>query len=122
MLNDYPVNFDSEQIPYPTSWSESPEVVENTYQTEAGTDQVDVVRYDKMTITVSFVCTSRWAKKFKAYSKKNSIAVSYWDADAGNYATRTMRIRGYKQDRHENSRYTPNTEGLWDVSFNLNEF
>lgn len=122
MLNDYPVKFDNETIPFPTGWDESPEVVENTYETEAGTDQVDVVRYDKMTISASFTTTSRWAKKFREYSKRDTIEVSYWDADVGNYNTRTMRIRGYKQTRNDNSRYTQGTEGIWNVSFNLNEF
>ena len=108
MLNDYPVKFDNETIPFPTGWDESPEVVENTY--------------DKMTISASFTTTSRWAKKFREYSKRDTIEVSYWDADVGNYNTRTMRIRGYKQTRNDNSRYTQGTEGIWNVSFNLNEF
>lgn len=122
MLNDYPVKFDDEQIFPPESWEESSEVIENVNQTEAGTDQVSVTRYDKLSVSASFNCSSRWASKFKAYSKKNSISVSLYDLEEQGYKTRTMRIRNFKAKPQDNSRLTPGTNGLWSVSFDLNEF
>lgn len=123
MLDDYPILFDDEKIPFPDKWDESPEVVENTYETEAGTDQSDVVRYDKVTIGVQHnALTSRWTQKIRAYSKKDSIRVKYWDTSEAKYQERTMRIRNYKQSLIENSRRTTNTTGLYSVSYDLEEF
>ena len=121
-LYDYPIKFNNEPIFHPGTWNEESEVIEQVNQTEAGTDQVSVTRYDKLTITAGFQCTSRWVKKFKAYSKMDSINVSIYDFVQEAYATHEMRIRELKIDLVENSRYTPGTIGLWNVSFKLNEF
>ena len=121
-LYDYPVKFNDEAIFPPDSWSEDSEVIENVNQTEAGTDQVSVTRYDKLTITAAFKCSSRWAKKFKEYSKEDSLTVSLYDFIEEGYVAREMRIRDFKASLVENSRRTPGTNGLWDVSFQLIEF
>lgn len=122
MLSDYPIKFGQEVIFAPESWEESSQVIENINTTEAGTDQISVTRYDKLSISCSFQCSSVWAKKFKEYSKQGEIAVSIYDLIAEEYKTRTMRIRNFKASLVANSRSTPNTVGLWDISFSLEEF
>lgn len=122
MLIDFPVKFDTEVIPEAESWSEESSVLENVNQTEAGTDQVSVTRYDKLSVSCSFQCSHRWASKFKVYSKKDSVAVQMYDIELNGYKTRTMRIRNFKADPVKNSQRTPNTNGLWEISFNLEEF
>lgn len=122
MLIDYPVKFGEEEIPEPEEWSEESSVIENVNQTEAGTDQISVTRYDKLSVSCSFQCSHRWASKFKAYSKKDSISVRMYDIELGGYKTRTMRIRSFKADPVKNSQRTPNTNGLWEISFHLEEF
>lgn len=122
MLIDYPVKFDGAVIPEPESWSEEYSVIENVNQTEAGTDQVSVTRYDKLSVSCSFRCSHRWASKFKAYSRKDSISVQMYDIGLGGYKARTMRIRSFKADPVKNSQRTPDTNGLWEISFTLEEF
>ena len=122
LLIDYPVKFGDEEIPEPEEWSEESSVVENVNQTEAGTDQISVIRYDKLSVSCSFQCSHRWAGKFKAYSKKDSISVRMYDIELAGYKTRTMRIRSFKADPVKNSQRTPNTNGLWEISFHLEEF
>lgn len=122
MLIDYPVKFDNEEIPEPEDWAEQSSVIENVSQTEAGTDQVSVTRYDKLSVSCSFQCSHRWAAKFKKYSRADSISVQMYDLEKNGYATRTMRIRGFKADPVKHSQRTPNTNGLWEISFNLEEF
>ena len=122
MLSDYPIKFGQETIFTPESWEESSEVIENVNTTEAGTDQISVTRYDKLSISCSFLCSSIWAKKFKEYSKQNEIAVSTYDLIDERYNTRIMRIRNFSASLVANSWNTRNTEGLWNISFNLEEF
>ncbi len=122
MLSDYPIKFGQEVIFTPESWEESSEVLENVNATEAGTDQISVTRYDKLSISCSFQCSSVWAKKFKEYSKQDEIEVSIYDLIDAAYKTRTMRIRNFKASVVANSWNTPNTVGLWDISFSLEEF
>lgn len=78
MLIDFPILFNSEEIPEPEEWSEDSDVIGNVNQTEAGTDQISMTRYDKLTMACAFQCSHRWAAKFKAYSKMDSISVKFY--------------------------------------------
>jgi hypothetical protein len=122
MLNDYPIYFDEIKLFTPESWEESYAVVESTNQTEAGTDQVIVTRYDKLSVSASFQCSSRWAATFAAFRDKDSIAVKLYDLKTQDYKTRTMRIRNFKTAPEKNSEKTKGTNGLYTVSFDLQEF
>ena len=122
MLIDYPIRFDGETIFTPTSWEEESVVVETVNETEAGTDQIIVIRYDKLTVSASFQCSSRWAGKFKTYSKQSDITVSLYDIETHAYKDRTMRMRSFKATPIEHSERKRGTDGLWTVSFTLEEF
>lgn len=122
MLKDYPIKFNDETIPEPVKWSEDYGVVESVNKTEAGTDQISVTRYDKLSVSCSFQCTSMWAGKFKKYSKSDLVHVLMYDLEANGYRERDMRIREFKAEPVINSRLTLGTNGLWKVSFNLEEF
>lgn len=122
MLSDYPIYFDKTKLFTPESWDESYSVVESTNQTEAGTDQVIVTRYDKLSVSASFKCTSRWAAIFAGFRDKDSIAVRLYDLKTQDYKIRTMRIRNFKTGPEKNSEKTKGTNGLYTVSFDLEEF
>lgn len=116
------IMFDDEVIFEPQSWDEESDVIENVNETEAGTEQIAVTRYDKLSVSCSFQCSSIWAKKFKQYSMKDEIAVSLYDVVDEAYKVRAMRIRDFKMSLVSHSWNTPNTNGLWEVSFSLIEF
>ncbi len=48
------IKFDDEEIIQPESWSEDSEVIETVNETEAGTDQIAVLRYDKLVYLLFF--------------------------------------------------------------------
>lgn len=122
MLSEYPIYFDDTKLFSPASWEESFAVVESTNQTEAGTDQVIVTRYDKLSVSASFQCSSRWAATFATFRDKDSIAVKLYDLKEQGYKTRTMRIRNFKSGPEKHSEKTKGTNGLYTVSFDLEEF
>ncbi|MCH4013803.1 MAG: hypothetical protein LKE64_05695 [Solobacterium sp.] len=122
MLKDYPIYFDETELFTPESWEESYSVIESTNQTEAGTDQVIVTRYDKLSVSASFQCSSRWAAKFAEFRDKDSIQVKLYDLKSQDYKTRTMRMRNFKTGPEKNSEKTRGTNGLYTVSFDLEEF
>lgn len=122
MLSDYPIYFDDVKLFTPESWEESYTVVESTNQTEAGTDQVIVTRYDKLSVSASFPCSSRWAARFAEFRDKDSIQVKLYDLKTQGYKTRTMRMRNFKTSPEKHSEKTRGTNGLYTVSFDLEEF
>lgn len=122
MLNEYPIRFNDEVIIKPSKWDESYDVIETVNETEAGTDQVVVVRYDKLKVSASFKCSSKWAAKLKRYSLNDHVSVSLFDIGNEDYTTRKMRLRGFAATPVEGSHLLPSTNGLWEVSFDLEEF
>ena len=122
MLKNYPLKINGIKIITAESWREERDVVENIYQTEAGTDQVSVTRRDKMTVSASYRCSSRWLKNFLELSKTDPLSVEMYDAEAEGYKTRIMRMRNFRSDLAKQSERLERTEGIWDVSFTLEEF
>ncbi len=122
-LNDYPVKINNTPIPVPIEWSENSEVVENAMTTEAGTDVVDVLRVDKLTVTASFDVSSSWLATFKGWANSTSaLAVKIYDPVTDAYVERSMRIRNFISNLVQNSDNTSGTIGLYNLTFDLIEF
>lgn len=115
------LKFDGVQIPNPTSYSEESETINNQYETEAGGLNISVIRYDRLHISVSFDVTSAWAKKLKDYSKKDTLTVTLIDLSLDSKSDHIMILRNFKSKLVDHSEHTPWTNGLWNVSFELQE-
>lgn len=122
-LNTYPTKINNITIPVPIAWNEISEVIENAMTTEAGTDVIDVMRVDKLTVNASFNVSSAWLSTFKDWSKSTSaLTVQIYDAVSGAYVSRNMRIRNFNYSLVKNSDRTSGTIGLWELTFDLIEF
>ena len=122
-LNNYPVQINGTNLPVATMWNENSETVENAYTTEAGTDVVDVMRYDKLTVNASYDVSSTWLKTFKDWSTSSSkLTVKIYDPSTNGYVTRYMRIRNFVSNLLQHSDRTADTIGLWSITFDLIEF
>lgn len=122
-LNDFPTKINNTPIPVPIEWSENSSVVENAMTTEAGTDVIDVLRVDKLTVTASFDVSSAWLATFKGWANSTSaLAVKIYDPVTDAYVERSMRIRNFVSNLVQNSDNTSGTIGLWNVTFDLIEF
>lgn len=124
----YPIMFDTTELISPSQWEESSEVVEGAVgRSEAGTDTVDVSRYDKLTISVQFKVAEAtnfgtWAKILKSFSKQPSINVKRYDILAEDYETRVMRIREFRANLVPKTDLLPSIKGVWEINFKLIEF
>lgn len=121
-MMDFPPYINTTELPFPHSWKETSNVVETVNKTEAGTDQVDVTRYDKLTISCEFGCTNTLAATLKGFSKLNVLNVKYYDFETDTYKERTMRMRKFSVKLSDGSNSLENIRGVWTVSFDLEEF
>lgn len=119
-MKDYPVIFDETPLLRPTKWTESKDVLENVMTTEAGTDYIELIRY-KLSISAGFGVTGRWAAVFQEFSEHDTIEVKIYDVIQEDYVTRTMRMRDYKAKLEKNSELLEAVNGVWDISFTLEE-
>lgn len=122
MLSQYPILFDGTAIPWPETWEEAADPVERVSQTEAGTDQIILVRPAKWTISASFQCSSLWARRFRSYALQDSVVLRVYDPVSGGYAERAVRIRGFASRLVRQSHKTAGTDGLYEISFDMEEF
>lgn len=121
-MQDFQLMFDNDVMPWPSTWNENSDVIETVSQTEAGTQQTEVVRYDRLKVQVGYNVTDVIAKKLKEYSKQDSIAVKYYDIETDDYKTRNMRIRSFSASLKKDSNALLYVRGVWAISFTLEEF
>lgn len=121
--NDYPIKINNVALPIPSEWNETSEVMENVNTTEAGTDIVDVMRTDKLTVNASFDVSSTMLGTFKGWANSTSaLKVKIYDSVTDAYVERDMRIRNFISTLVRYSDKTSGTVGLWTVTFDLIEF
>lgn len=113
--------FNDTAILRPLSWSETSNVIESVTTSEAGTDIINVVRYDKLTISCEFGCSDAWAKTFKSFSLLNSFTLTRYDVISETDETRTVRMRNYSQSLVKDSERVSASNGLYSVTFDLEE-
>lgn len=123
-LNDYPIKFDSTTIPFfPTTWQRTPKKIQNTNQSEGGSDIVQVIRTGKMSISVAFaIADDTWVKFFEEYSEKDSFQISEYSPKTGAYQTITVRMEDFSDGARRKSYGLTSVKGVWDVTFTLEEF
>ena len=120
--DQYPLMFDDDILKYPDTFSPEDQTVENVNQTEAGTDQVQLVRTGKVKISVAHVCLADDLILYKSYSLKPKFTLKYYDASLNGYATKTVRMRGLKYPLVKGSYRLDGVRGVYNVSFTLEEF
>lgn len=122
MLKDYPILFNDVEIPWMRTWEEQYSTVEQVYQTEAGTDQIDVSRYGKLTVRCGTACLLDTLKKIKPFSELDSFTLKRWEPLKGEYEGRTVRMRQFQYALRAKSWDLTEADGIWEVSFELEEF
>ena len=122
-LKNYPPIFDDVTIPFfPSTYDRSDEKVSVVNQTEDGHDDVEVVRREKTTLSLTYNVNSWWAAKFQGFHKQASISVQLYDLESEQYETKTMRMEDYTESLIRHSETTAESMGLYTISFTLQEF
>ena len=113
--------FNDTPILRPINWAETSNVIESVQVSEAGTDIINVTRYDKLTINCEFGCSHVWAKTFKEFSLLDSFILTSYDVISGTDEQRTVRMRNYSQTLKKDSETLAGFNGLYSITFDLEE-
>ena len=113
--------FNDTEILRPVSWSETANVIESVQTTEAGTDVINVTRYDKLSISAEFGCSAPWAKIFREFSQVDTFTLTRYNVISGEDEERTVRMRNYTQTLVKDSETLAGFYGLYNISFELEE-
>lgn len=116
MLGKKYIQIDGVRVPNPTSFSGGPSVVEKTQDSEAGTDIVQIIRFNKRKYEATFNCSSAWCSFFEAKNNQASALIKIGSNDEF-----TARIRGFKATLAPNSEMIAKTDGYWTVKITISE-
>jgi hypothetical protein len=122
LKNDYPMFFNQTEIPFPSTWSEDSNTVESTWMSEAGTDKINVSRYDKLKINMAFNCLDAVVEILGGFSNMDSFQFKRYNPRTAGYETRNVRMRNFKTTFKKKSEDLSISNGIWNVSFSLEEF
>lgn len=123
LKEDYPIYFDDTELSIRHRvWSLAYSNLTSENRTEAGTDDVEYIRFGKTGIRAQFRCTDTWTAIFASFSGKPSINVKYYDVEEDGYITKVMRMTNFSIAEVYNSDSLEVTNGIYDISFNLEEF
>lgn len=116
------IYFDQTEIPFPHSWVENPEKLKNTFTTEAGTEIDLIVRAKRLSVSVATVCLDDELKTYFQFRDKNSFTLTKYDPLTKSSTTATVRMDSFNYELVRKSSGLTATNGVWKVSFNLEEF
>lgn len=124
MLKNYPIKINDTAIPFPKTWSEDRTRIASNFQTESGKRKSILVRNARKTWSGSWVVTSSWLKRFEDYRTENTLTLKVYDASTDAYKSHTVSIsdESFRFELIEGSEMVGRTNGLYNVSFELEEF
>jgi len=120
--SSYPMMFNTTVIPFPTSYTEEHETVDNVKQTEAGTDIVTVARYGKLKASMTIVCMQSVLQTLAGFSNIASFTFKRYNPVTDAYGEKTVRMRNFQYSPRKGSEDLTEVKGVWEVSFVLEEF
>lgn len=114
--------FNQTPILWAQSWVENPQKLKNTYTTEAGTEIDQIIRADKLSISCSYKCSDDWLQTFISFRDLNSFTLTRYNPRTKTTEARIVRIIDFNYSLVPKSYDLTVTNGVWEVSFNLEEF
>ncbi len=124
MLNEYPLVLNGIELLIPNPYKESWNAIEEVKQTAAGTDVYTTVRERKLSISLSYKVTSTWLKKLaqlNQLSRTQSLVLRRYDPIDEDYSEHNVKMTGFTYQVDRKSWDVAITNGLYKVSFNLEE-
>ena len=123
LKDDFPVYFDETEISInKRQWriNKGNIITQNT--TEAGTEDIEILRFGKTSISAQFRCTDEWTSTLMAFASQPSVTVKFYDPEIKTYATKVMHMDGVNVAQTKYSDELDVTNGIYDISFTLVEF
>ena len=111
------ISIDGNNLPETSSFSIEPQYIEKVFQTESGNDVIISIRSSKVKMACSWERLPAATKDLcVGFCSSPSVTVTF---DSSTYL---MRARNIKMELIRYSNRYSGSKGLWNVSFDLEEF
>lgn len=116
--------FDSTPVPFTKKQTIAFTNKQNVNETEGGHSIIQTIRKNVFQMSVSTRCLSSVAKIYRQFNSKDSFVLTYFDTETETTNTKTVHMEDYSESLVEKSQGFDSTitNGIYDVSFTLEEF
>lgn len=122
-LSDYPTYMNGTEIPFFPEIDNTPQNIDKTNQSEGGSDIVQRIRVNKTSQAVSMtIADAYWVKFFYELFLMDSFVFKQYSPLVDGYVEKTVRITNFRYKAKRRSEYLTEVKGVWEVSFNIEEF
>lgn len=124
-LSQYPPMFNDTTVSFFPEIENTPKNIEQKHQSESGKDVIQSIRTDKLSATVNLsVANDDWVRFFYGLfiDEDNAVTFKQYSPILQGYETRTIRITNFKYKKVKKSERLPGVVGVWEMSFNIEEF
>ena len=124
LASNYPIEIRGEQYAPFKTWSITYNDSVTVHETEGGQQEDTVVRRGRISIAVSTVCLEDVANKLSLLEDLGTFTVKFYDIKTKGYVTINARVAPNSMviALKEGSAKLGSTNGVWNVSFTLEEF
>lgn len=124
LRDNYPIILNGEAYDYFKAWNIKRNDYVTTHETEAGTQEDVISRKGRMSIGVSVTCLQPLLAKLVALADLDEFEAKIYDVLEDDYATINCRVKSNSMSYSlkEKSAKLTTTNGVWQVSFTLEEF
>lgn len=116
------IYFNSTKMPWPNSWVENPQKLKNTFLTEAGTEVDLIIRQDRLSVSVAYVGLDDLLQTLISFRDLNSFTLLKYNPRTKTNESRTVRMTDFNYELVRKSSKLSGQNGVWNISFNLEEF
>ena len=124
MLSEYPLVLNNIELLIPNPYTETWNAIEETKQSAAGTDIYTNVRDRKLSISVTYKVTSDWLKTLadlNMTSRTSSLTLKRYDPILEAYSEHNVKMKNFKYQTVRKAYDLAITNGIYKVSFTLEE-
>ena len=123
LKTDYPVLINGTQMDVEwLQWDVAKNNIVSSQETEAGTEDMEVIRTGKVSISALVQVSDRWAHIIDGFNDIPVLPVKYYDVSALNYVEKSMYMSDLSIELAQYSNRQTLSNGLYTVSFKLTEF
>lgn len=124
LRKNYPIILDGDEYEYFKTWQTTRNDYVTTHETEGGTQEDVISRKGRRSIAVTVTCLQPIVAKLVALAEKDEFEAQIYDVLIDDYVTINVRIGANSMSYalKEKSANLETVNGVWSVSFTLEEF
>lgn len=124
VLKQFPPMFNGTEVPFFPHIDNSPENYEKVHKSEGGKRIIQSIRKDRLSSAVKMkVADDEWVRFFyDLYKNYDSFTFKQYSPLLRDYEERTVTIENFKYSMIDDSEDLEGVVGVWEMSFNIEEF